>query len=65
MPSGSVVRNLPAMLETQKTWHPPLGGEDPLEEEVTAHLSILPWIIPGTEEPGGLQPTGLAANGWR
>ena len=53
------------MLETQKTWHPPLGGEDPLEEEVTAHLSILPWRIPGTEEPGGLQPTGLAANGWR
>ena len=32
-----------------------LGWEDPLEEEVSAHSSILAWKIPWTEEPGGLQ----------
>ena len=30
--------------------------EDPLEEEITTHASILAWEIPGTEEPGDLQP---------
>ena len=33
-----------------------LGQEDPLEEGMATHSSILPWGIPGTEEPGGLQP---------
>ena len=39
------VKNLPAMQVTQETqvWH--LGGEDPLEEEVTTHSSILAWEI--------------------
>ena len=39
------VKNLPAMEETQETqvWH--LGGEDPREEEVTTHYSILAWEI--------------------
>ena len=32
-----------------------LGQEDPLEEEITTHSSILAWKIPWTEEPGGLQ----------
>ena len=32
-----------------------LGGEDPLKEEMSAHLSILAWISPWTEEPGGVQ----------
>ena len=31
-----------------------LGGEDPLEEGMTTHSSILAWRIPWTEEPGGL-----------
>ena len=31
-----------------------LGWEDPLEEEMTTHSSILDWEIPWTEEPGGL-----------
>ena len=35
-----------------------LGGEDPLEEEMTSHSSILAWRIPWTEEPGGLQSMG-------
>ena len=32
-----------------------LGWEDPLEEEVATHSSIIAWSIPWTEEPGGLQ----------
>ena len=35
-----------------------LGGEDPLEEGMTTHSSVLAWRIPWTEEPGGLQSTG-------
>ena len=31
-----------------------LGREDPLEEEVATHSSLLAWEIPWTEEPGGL-----------
>ena len=46
---------LPAMWET---WAQSLGQEDPLEKEMTAHSSTLPWRIPWTEEPGGLQSTG-------
>ena len=36
-----------------------LGREDPLEEGMTTHSSILAWRIPWTEEPGGLQSIGL------
>ena len=49
---GSVVKNLPAIHEMQVR---PLGQEDPLEKEITAHSSILAWEIPWTEAPGGLQ----------
>ena len=35
-------------------WVQSLGREDPLEEEMAAHSSILAWRIPWTEEPGGL-----------
>ena len=35
-----------------------LGWEDPLEEKMATHSSILTWEIPWTEEPGELQPTG-------
>ena len=48
------LKNLPAMEETQGTQVPSLGQEDPLEEEVATHSSILAWRIPWTEEPGGL-----------
>ena len=48
----SVVKNLPAMQETQVR---SLGREDPLEEERATHSSILAWEIPWTEEPGRLQ----------
>ena len=36
-----------------------LGWEDPLEEEVATHSSILAWKIPWTEEPEGLWSRGL------
>ena len=51
---AQMVKNLPAMLETQVQ---SLGQEDPLEEEMATHSSILAWRIPWTEEPGGLQST--------
>ena len=35
------------------------GSEDPLEEEMATHSSILARRIPWTEEPGRLQPMGL------
>ena len=35
-----------------------LGGEDPLEESMATHSTILAWRIPWTEEPGGLQSIG-------
>ena len=43
----------------QETWVWSLGQEDPLEEEVANHSSILAWEIPWTEEPDGLQCIGL------
>ena len=42
----------------QETWVQFLGWEDPLEEEMVTHSSILAWEIPWTEEPGGLQSRG-------
>ena len=39
-----------------------LGWEDPLEEEVATHSSILAWEILWTEEPGRLQSIGLQKN---
>ena len=50
-----MVKNLPEMLETRVQF---LGWEDVLEEEMATHSSILPWKIPWTEEPGGLQSMG-------
>ena len=35
-----------------------LGQEDPLEDEMATHSSILAWRIPWTEKPGGLQSKG-------
>ena len=40
-------------------WARSLGREDPLEEGMATHSSILAWRIPWTEEPGGLQTIGL------
>ena len=48
------VKNPPAMLETQESQVQSLGWEDPIEEGMAIHSSILAWRIPWTEEPGGL-----------
>ena len=54
-PGGSVVKNLPTMLEAQVR---SLGQEEALEKGMAMHSSILAWRIPWTEEPGGLQSMG-------
>ena len=46
------------MQEIQEMWVQPLGQEDPLEEVMATHSSILAWRIPWTEEPSGLQSMG-------
>ena len=48
---AQTVKNLPVM---QETWVRSLDWEDPLEEEMATHSSILAWSIPLTEEPGRL-----------
>ena len=53
------VKNPPQMQETQEMWVQSLGQEDPLGKEMATHFSIVAWKIPQTEEPGGLQATGL------
>ena len=50
-----MVKTLLPVQETQETWIQSLGQEDPQEEEMATHSSILAWEIPWTEEPGGLQ----------
>ena len=54
-PGGSEVKKLPAKLETQ-VWSQ--GQEDPLEEGMATHSSILAWEIPWREEPGELESMG-------
>ena len=54
-PSGSVVKILLPMQETQEMWVRSLGQEDPLEKEMAPHSSILASKIPWAEEPGRLQ----------
>ena len=44
-----MLKNPPAMQETQETWVPFLDQERPLEEGTAAHASILAWEIPGPE----------------
>ena len=44
-----MVKDLPGEQEMQVRF---LGWEDPLEEEMATHSSVLAWRIPGTEKPG-------------
>ena len=57
-PGGSVAKNQCAMQELQDMQVQSLGWEDPLEESMEIHSSILAWRIPWTEEPSGLQSIG-------
>ena len=49
-----VVKNPPAKAGDVKDMGLILGGEDPLEEGMATHSSILAWRLPWTEEPGEL-----------
>ena len=57
-PNDCLVKNLLTMQETQETCIGFLGQEDSLEEEMEAHSSMLPWKIPWTQKPRGLQSMG-------
>ena len=52
---AQLVKNPPAKWET---WIRSLGWEDPLEEGMETHSSVLAWKIPWTEEPDGLLSMG-------
>ena len=58
LPGGAVVKNLPADAGDQEMQFQFLGQEDPLEEEMATHSSVIARIIPRTEKPGELQSTG-------
>ena len=51
-----LVKNLSTMQEASVQ---SLGGKEPLEEEMATLSCIRAWKVPWTEDPGGLQPTGL------
>ena len=53
-----MIKNLPAMQETQFQSLGQEGQEDPLEKGLATHSSILAWEIPWTEEPGGYSQWG-------
>ena len=57
-----MIKNQPIMWET---WVRFLDWEDPLEEGMATHSSILAWKIPWTEEPGGLLSIGVTKSGKR
>ena len=63
-PNGAVVENPPAIQETWETQAWPLSQEDPLEEEMVAHSSILAWKISWTEGPGRLGHSELDMTEW-
>ena len=48
---AQLVKNLPTV---QETWVQSLGWENPLEKGMATHPSNFAWIIPLTEDPGGL-----------
>ena len=56
-PSGSVVKNLPAMQETQEMWFNPWVGRIPWRR-AWQPTPVFLWRIPWTEEPGGLPSMG-------
>ena len=59
--TAQMVKNPPAMQETRVQ---SLSQEDPLEEGMATHSSILAWRIPWTEETGGLHTIRGATKSW-
>ena len=58
---AQTIKNLPVMWET---WVQSLGQEDSPEEGMATYSSVLAWIIPRTEESGGLQSMGSPRVGY-
>ena len=58
LPGGSVLKNSPAVQETQETWVRTLGQDYPLEKEMASHFSILAWEIPWTVSLADCHPQG-------
>ena len=58
-PDGLEVKKPPASAGDLRDTGLIQGQEDPLEEGMATHFSILAWEIPWTGEPGGLQSMGL------
>ena len=58
-PDGASGKEPSCQWRRHKTWVQSLGQEDPLEEAMATHSTILAWRIPCTEEPGGLHSMGL------
>ena len=56
---GSMVKDPPVCAGDERDPGWSLGQEDPLEQEMATHRSILAWKFPWTEEPGRLQSMGL------
>ena len=54
-----MVKNLPANAGDSRDAGSSLGHENPLEEEMATHSSILVWKITCAEEPDGLQSMGV------
>ena len=63
LPSDSALKYLPAMQDPQKMYVRFLGQEDPLDEGMASHSSILAWRIPRTEELLRLQSIGSQKDG--
>ena len=57
-PSGSAAKNLPSMQEAQEMWVQSLGWEDPLENEMATHSSILAGRFHGQGSLSGYSPQG-------
>ena len=57
-PSGSVIKDPPANTGDARDTGSTPGVEDPLEEEMTTHFSVLAWEIPWTEKSVGYGPRG-------
>ena len=58
-PGGASGKELACQCRRHEMQVRSLGQEDPLEEGMATHSSILAWRIPWTGEAGGLQSVGL------
>ena len=63
-PGGTSGKEPACQCRRHETWIQSLGQEDPLEEGMATHFSIVAWKIPWTVEPGGLQSIGFQRVGY-